>query len=127
MGDRLHLIIRRDGGAHLYSPQLPQLVAGRETVEELFRDLPDILSFAAPDADLGRAVLEQLDHRGDAAVVAASVADQWLWTTHFAYDDASRQGWHSLDHWGWTLKTSVAEIMASQTLANRPRQVLVSG
>jgi hypothetical protein len=192
-----HLIVRRDGGVHLYSPQIPELVAGRDTPDELFKDLPDIVSFAAPDLDLRdavihqeevfsvpegdfvvrvarddhasqrdrvhrrivaalqvptqveemldapptrsglllfvcavpsdtvRTIMEELDPRGDAAVVAVSVADEWLWTTHFAYGDEKRPNWYSLDHWGWTLDTSVADMLRDGVVATRPRRVLV--
>jgi hypothetical protein len=198
VGRRFHLIVRRDGGVHLYSPQIPELIAGRDTPDELFKDLPDIVSFAAPDLDLRdaiihqeevfsvpegdfvlrvalddhasqrehvqrriaaalqvptqvedmldaprtrsglllfvcavpsdtvRTLMEELDPRGDAAVVAASVADELLWTTHVAYDDETRLDWHPLDHWGWTLDTSVAEMLRDGVVATRPRRVLIS-
>jgi hypothetical protein len=197
VAERFPLVVREDDGSHLYSPQIPELVAGRETHEELYRDLPDILSFAAPErrledavfhdeavfaapegdfviraanddrtqqrrrvaqrvvaalqvptqredmldvprtpsglvlfvcalpADTIQWVTEQLDPRGEAAVVVAPVAEEWVWTSHLA-NNGDRHDWKPLEHWGWTLDTTVGEMMTGQVFGNRPRQVLVS-
>jgi predicted RNase H-like HicB family nuclease len=201
VAERFHLVVREDNGFHLYSPQIPELVAGRETREELYRDLPDILSFAAPElrledavfhkeavflastaapegdfiiraanddrtqqrrrlaqrvgtalqiptqredmldvprtpsgfvlfvcalpADTIRWITEQLDPRGEVAVVVAPVAEEWVWTSYLA-NVGDWQDWRPLEHWGWTLDTTVAEMMTEQVFGNRSRQVLVA-
>jgi hypothetical protein len=193
------LIVRDDEGFHLYSPQIPDLVAGRDSREELFRDLPEILSFAAPERRLQDAVFheeavfaapegqfvvrlanddqtqqrrrvarrvlaalkaleqredmldvprtpsglvlfvcalpndpiwwltEQLDPRGEALIVVAPVAEEFVWTSHLGngVQKGDQKGWQGLDYWGWTVDTTVAEMMASQGLRSRPRRVLV--
>jgi hypothetical protein len=190
------IVYVEDGMWTATSPQVPGLVGGRESGDELARDLPDMLRFAevnpddltmrihqetlisAPEGDFVtrvardehfsmrrevaariesaltidiqredmfdaprtptgevlyicavptdtvRWLVEQLHPDGDGAVAAVCVADDMIWAAHF-YVSGSGDG-QPLEHFGFSLDTTLSEIMQSQVIANRPRRILVS-
>lgn len=84
----------------------------------------EILYICAVPSDTIRWCVEQLHHEGDGAVVAVCVVEEMVWATHF-FTGADAPG-QRLEHFGFSLDTTLSEMMQSQVIANRPRQLAVA-
>ncbi len=84
----------------------------------------ELLYICAVPSDTVRWCVEQLHSDGDGAVAAVCVAEEMIWATHFLTGaDAPGQ---RLEHFGFLLDTTLSEMMQSQVIANRPRQLAVA-
>lgn len=84
----------------------------------------EILYICAVPTDTVRWCVEQLHHDGDGAVAAVCVAEEMIWATHF-FTGADAPG-QRLEHFGFSLDTTLSEMMQSQVIANRPRRLAVA-
>jgi hypothetical protein len=84
----------------------------------------EVLYICGVPTDTIRWCVEQLHPSGDGAVVAVCVADDMIWAAHlYIGDDGDGQ---PLEHFGFSLDTTLSEMMQSQVIANRPRRLLIS-
>jgi hypothetical protein len=83
-----------------------------------------VLYLCAVTSDTIRWCVEQLHPDGDGAVAAVCVAEEMIWAAHF-FTGANAPG-QPLEHFGFSLDTTLSEIMQAQVIANRPRRLAVA-
>jgi hypothetical protein len=83
----------------------------------------EVLYICTVPTDTIRWCAEQLHPAGEGATVAACVADEMVWATYIS--NGLDPGGHPLEYFGFSLDTTVSEMMRAQVVVNRTRKILV--
>lgn len=59
-------------------------------------------------------VTDQLDSRGEVAAAVTCIADDLIYTAYFAAG-VSELEWRSVDDWGWSRETTIAQMIMSES------------
>jgi hypothetical protein len=86
----------------------------------------EVLYICAVPTDTVRWCVAQLHPQGDGAVAAVCVAEEMIWAAHIYVGDGREGRGQPLEHFGYSLDTTLSEIMQSQVILNRPRRLAVS-
>lgn len=66
-------------------------------------------------------LMEQFHEQGDVVIFVVAVADEGLFSAQMSSDPSRRQqGWKGLEEMGWTVDTTISEVM--RTLAGKSRE-----
>jgi hypothetical protein len=58
-------------------------------------------------------------------VIVVAVADELIWTTHFANSDDLLAGARPIEELGWPIDMTVSKVMRTDSAAGCPRRVLL--
>jgi len=86
----------------------------------------DVLFICAVPSDTIAWCAGQLEADGHGAVVVLGVADQLIWAMHLYVGEARALTAHPPEDYGWSLDTSLGEVMRRVPFANHPPQLQLS-
>jgi len=113
--------------------EVAQRIHAAMTVPKQREDLLDkptdragaVVFVCAVTSDTLRRFADQLDEAADVLVIAAAVAEEFIWTSQIAAS-ASHPDWVSLESMGASLETTVGEWMTIVGMQHSDSKVLVS-